>query len=306
MRPSASENQHDYFHPELETLSRSARDEYLGRRLAETAVGAARDPWARDRFRAAGLDPDRIRSAQDLEVLPPVSLPPAEDGYPPGRPGAALSWAQALFAAGVRSPDVALNIFGPGQAGLGREVDLALGLLGGPAALAGPLDPARQLALIRELGADVCLGSAGALLLLAGEMEASGLEPSAGLDLVWTAGPGLSAEVKAWLADRFQAAAASAYGRAGLGCLAYECRVGEGLHFSDHALIEVLEPGAGRPLGPGETGRVAATVFDAASPLIRIDLGDLAAYVEEPCACGRTSPRLFLADPDRPREPALT
>ena len=43
---------------------------------------------------------------------------------------------------------------------------------------------------------------------------------------------------------------------------------------------------------PGETGEMDITSFDETYPLISFGLGDLACLSDEPCPCGRTSPRL--------------
>ena len=42
----------------------------------------------------------------------------------------------------------------------------------------------------------------------------------------------------------------------------------------------------------GETGEVVVTVSSETYPLIRSGTDDLSYYTDEPCPCGRTSPRL--------------
>ena len=49
----------------------------------------------------------------------------------------------------------------------------------------------------------------------------------------------------------------------------------------------------GNPARPGEEGRLVCTMLDnGAMPLIRYELGDIAAHATEPCACGRNFPLL--------------
>lgn len=56
-------------------------------------------------------------------------------------------------------------------------------------------------------------------------------------------------------------------------------------------MVEILRDG--RPVAPGETGRVVVTILrDRTMPLIRYDLGDVARLDAEPCPCGRTTLRL--------------
>jgi len=82
------------------------------------------------------------------------------------------------------------------------------------------------------------------------------------------------------------------YGTADCGCLAYECRERNGMHFTSNAYVEIVDPQTGQPLGPGEPGEVVVTMFNPIYPLIRFGTGDLSAYTNETCACGRTAPRL--------------
>jgi phenylacetate-CoA ligase len=78
----------------------------------------------------------------------------------------------------------------------------------------------------------------------------------------------------------------------GVSCECVEAQAG--LHVnSDHFLVEVVDPDAGRPLGPGERGElVFTTLTKQAMPLVRYRTGDLATLDPAPCACGRTLPRM--------------
>jgi phenylacetate-CoA ligase len=74
--------------------------------------------------------------------------------------------------------------------------------------------------------------------------------------------------------------------------LATECEHGS-LHVSpDVGIVEILRPD-GSPAGPGEVGEVVATGFlRRLQPLVRYRIGDLAAWSDEPCRCGRALPVL--------------
>jgi phenylacetate-CoA ligase len=73
---------------------------------------------------------------------------------------------------------------------------------------------------------------------------------------------------------------------------ASECEHGR-LHVStDSGLVEILRPD-GSPCGPGESGEVVATSFVRQhQPFIRYRLGDMAAWDDAPCPCGRQFPVL--------------
>ncbi|MGD8359085.1 MAG: hypothetical protein PVG42_13615 [Lysobacterales bacterium] len=84
------------------------------------------------------------------------------------------------------------------------------------------------------------------------------------------------------------------YGAVEGGRLAFSCGVGRGLHVRpDAALLEIL--GDKGPAEPGERGRVVLTsLVNTASPIIRYELGDLAAWEPGSCSCGLWWPRIIM------------
>lgn len=100
------------------------------------------------------------------------------------------------------------------------------------------------------------------------------------------------------------------FGSNEVGVVALECSAHRGLHVAaDMVVVEILDD-AGRPLPPGESGRIVVTdPWNMGFSLIRVDLGDVAHYLpdEDACPCGVTFPRLgaiegrrvdFIALPD--------
>lgn len=79
-----------------------------------------------------------------------------------------------------------------------------------------------------------------------------------------------------------------------MGMIALQCPRERQYHVqSEHVLLEILRPD-GTPCAPGETGRVVVTdLQNFAMPLIRYELGDLAAPGPA-CSCGRGLPTLEL------------
>jgi phenylacetate-CoA ligase len=82
------------------------------------------------------------------------------------------------------------------------------------------------------------------------------------------------------------------YGTAEAGNLGYECDALDGLHIPTDALVQVCALDDGRPLDAGEVGEVVATRFRDDYAIVRFGTGDLSAFLEEPCPCGRPTPRL--------------
>jgi phenylacetate-coenzyme A ligase PaaK-like adenylate-forming protein len=63
----------------------------------------------------------------------------------------------------------------------------------------------------------------------------------------------------------------------------------------DQTFIEIVDEETGKHVEPGEPGMLYATAFPRRlTPVVRYRVGDLATWVAEPCACGRTTPRFRL------------
>ncbi len=77
------------------------------------------------------------------------------------------------------------------------------------------------------------------------------------------------------------------------GFIAWQCPQGSYHINAEHVQVELVDE-AGRPVAPGEMGRVLITTLENyLMPLVRYDLGDYAiAAAESTCRCGRTLPRL--------------
>ena len=78
----------------------------------------------------------------------------------------------------------------------------------------------------------------------------------------------------------------------GVACECVEAQAG--LHVNeDHFLVEVVDPGTGRPLPPGERGElVFTTLTKEAMPRLRYRTGDIPSLDPSACACGRTLARM--------------
>jgi phenylacetate-CoA ligase len=84
------------------------------------------------------------------------------------------------------------------------------------------------------------------------------------------------------------------YGTAEVGIIANECQYGGGMHLSDDHVVEVIDPGTGKPVEEGASGElVVSDVWREAMPIIRYRTGDLTEGLNlSPCPCGRTAPRM--------------
>ena len=90
------------------------------------------------------------------------------------------------------------------------------------------------------------------------------------------------------------------YATADVGAIAYETTAREGLVVDEGVLVEIVRPGTGDPVSPGEVGEVVVTpLANADYPLIRFGTGDLSAMLpgavavraHEPADQGLDGPR---------------
>jgi phenylacetate-CoA ligase len=82
------------------------------------------------------------------------------------------------------------------------------------------------------------------------------------------------------------------YATADLGLIAYETQAREGLVLDEGVLVEIVRPGTGTPVAPGEVGELVVTSLNPAYPLIRFGTGDLSAILPGQCPTGRTNTRI--------------
>lgn len=108
---------------------------------------------------------------------------------------------------------------------------------------------------------------------------------------IMTTGGTLTDSVRDELHRTFGARIHNKYGSRDAGDIACDCESGH-LHVLPHIIVEIVDE-QGKPLPPGETGRVLVTFLGNVSfPLIRFDITDMAASSSATCACGRPFPIL--------------
>lgn len=82
------------------------------------------------------------------------------------------------------------------------------------------------------------------------------------------------------------------YATADLGNVAYETDAMEGMIVDEGVIVEIVTPGTGTPVAPGEVGEVVVTTLNPDYPLIRFATGDLSAVLPGQSPCGRTNMRI--------------
>ena len=80
-----------------------------------------------------------------------------------------------------------------------------------------------------------------------------------------------------------------AYATADAGLIAYESGALEGMVVAEDIILEIVKPGTGEVVNPGEVGEVLVTTFSPEYPLFRFATGDLSAALPGKSSCGRTN-----------------
>jgi phenylacetate-CoA ligase len=314
----------DEFFDKLETMSPAARAQYQNRKLRETVLHAYQHaPAAKKIFDKAGISPDQVRTVKDLEKLPvtrKTDLLEMQQAGPPYGGVAAVSpkeiervfispgpiyeiqpssirwFAKSFWAAGFRKGDVVINTFTYHLSPAGILFHEAIRDCGATVVVAGTGNTDLQIQIMKDLRVTGFVGTPSFLMTVitrAGEMGFK-LKKDLALKKAWFTGEMLAPSLRKtfeedFRIDTFQAYAVTEPG----GAIAYECRRKSGMHLMDEYVTEIVDPGTGRQLRPGQVGEIVTTqLFNKDWGLIRFGTGDLSSCVTEPCPCGRTARRI--------------
>ena len=198
--------------------------------------------------------------------------------------------ARALFAAGFRAGDLAHNSFSYHFTPAGAMMESGAFAIGCTVFPGGTGQTEQQVQAIAALRPDGYIGTPSFLKIIIDKAAELGIAlPS--LRKASVGGEAFPPSVRDWLAERGIDAYQS-YGTADLGLIAYETEAREGLVLDEGVIVEIVRPGTGEPLSPGEVGEVVVTTLNPDYPLIRFGTGDLSAVLPGPCPTGRTNTRI--------------
>jgi phenylacetate-CoA ligase len=205
--------------------------------------------------------------------------------------------ARVLTAAGVDRDDVVQVTLSYGLLTSAFGLHYGVELLGASVIPTGPGGTARQLQIMRDYRTTVLVSTPGYALIIAGQLEKSGMDAkNLFLKVGLFAGEPWTEEQRADIESRLFLTALDNYALSeamGPG-VAGECEFRVGMHLSeDHFLAEIIDPATGEVLPEGDMGElVLTTISREATPLVRFRTGDLTSLDYSPCKCGRTLARL--------------
>jgi len=234
-------------------------------------------------------------AAVPLSALRRVFVSPGPIYEPEGRRPDFGRFARALFAAGFRPGDLVHNTFSYHMTPAGAMVESAAEALGCPVIPAGVGQTEQQLRIIADLKPVGFVGTPSFLKILLDRAVSEGSDVSS-LHKALVGAEALPAALRAELRGRGVSVLQS-YGTADVGVIAYESmdQDGElcpGMVLDEGIILELVVPGTGEPVAPGDTGEVVVTTLTPEYPLIRFATGDLSALLPGASPCGRTNHRI--------------
>ena len=197
---------------------------------------------------------------------------------------------RTLFAAGFRPGDVVLNCFSYHLTPAGSMFETGLHHLGCAVIPGGVGQTEMQARVIADLRPSGYVGTPSFLKIILEKCDELGT-PSSSIRRALVSGEAFLPAVREFMAGR-DVDCYQAYGTADLGLLAYETAAREGLVVSEELIVEIVRPGTGDPVEPGEVGEVVVTTFNEDYPLVRFATGDLSAALAGMSPCGRTNMRI--------------
>jgi phenylacetate-CoA ligase len=198
--------------------------------------------------------------------------------------------ARAFFAAGFRSGDLVHNTFSYHFTPAGSMMETAAHALGCTVFPAGVGQTEMQVAAMLDLRPDAYAGTPSFLRIILDKADEQGVKLDC-LKKAFVSGEAFPPSQQEALAAR-GIQAYQAYATADVGLIAFETPAREGLVLDEDVLLEIVRPGTGDPVAPGEVGEVVVTSFNPDYPLIRFGTGDLSAILPGISPCGRTNTRI--------------
>ena len=309
---------------ELETRAPEERERDLMARLPQLVALAQSAPgWARI---LAGVDAGAIDSRAALAALPVtrkadlaalqagampfgglnltapgklarIYMSPGPLFEPEGRGGDWWRFARPMYAAGIRAGGVLQNCFSYHFTPAAVMVEAGAARIGCAVIPAGAGQTEMQVRAMADLRPDTYVGTPSFLRIIIEKARTMGADISSVQRAVLGA-EALPESLRGWFQQNGVPQVFQTYASADIGSVAFETASGgvrdPGMVLDEDVILEIVRPGSGEPVAPGDIGEVLVTLFNADYPLIRFATGDISALMPDALVppCGRTNSRI--------------
>ncbi|MCR4995465.1 MAG: phenylacetate--CoA ligase [Bacteroidales bacterium] len=317
------------WNPNKECMSREEMRELQGRRLHKIVDYVYHNvPFYRHKLQEMDIEPDDIKTIDDIVRLPFTTKQDLRDNYPYGLQAAPQSeivrvhassgttgnptivgytrkdigvWSECmsrcLNAYGITREDTFSVAYGYGLFTGGLGAHYGVENLGATVVPASTGNTEKHIRLIRDLGITGIACTPSYALHLAETMDKLGVKKE---DIRLRVGAfgaePWTEDMRREIESRLGLQGFNLYGLSEImgPCVSYECKEKHGSHIcEDHFFPEIIDPDTLEPLPVGSTGElVFTTLTKEGMPLLRYRTRDLCSLMEGECACGRTSVRM--------------
>ena len=200
-------------------------------------------------------------------------------------------WRMGRFvhACGVGNQDIVQNCFGYHLTPAGMIFENGARAVGATVLPAGTGQTELQVSAAAAMGVTAYAGTPDYLKVILDKAAEMGVELTISKAVV--GGGALFPSLRQEYADR-GITCLQCYATADLGNIAYESPAMEGMILDEGVIVEIVTPGTGNPVQPGEVGEVVVTTLNPDYPLIRFATGDMSAVLPGESPCGRTNMRI--------------
>ena len=289
---------------------------------------AERVPFYKERFAAAKITADSIKTLDDLKRLPFTTKADLRENYPlgflavpreevlryhgssgtTGKPTMVAytrkdieTWshlcARFLTGGGLQPHHTVQIAFGYGLFTGGFGLHYGVERVGAAIIPAASGNTKRQIMLLQDMQPDALVCTPSYALTIADAMKHEGIDlKTLALKFAFFGAEAWTEQMRVSIESDMGIFASNNYGLSeviGPG-VSGECAARDGMHFQeDHFLVECLDPDTLEPVPDGEPGElVITTITKEAMPVIRYRTRDMARLYSEPCVCGRTTKRM--------------
>lgn len=317
------------WNPTKECMSREDMRELQGRRLHKIVDYVYHNvPFYRHKLQEMDIEPDDIKSIDDIVKLPFTTKQDLRDNYPYGLQAAPQSeivrvhassgttgnptivgytrkdvgvWSECmsrcLTAYGITREDTFSVAYGYGLFTGGLGAHYGVENLGATVVPASTGNTEKHLRLIRDLGITGIACTPSYALHLAETMDKMNIKKE---DIRLRVGAfgaePWTEDMRREIESRLGLQGFNLYGLSEImgPCVSYECECKHGSHIcEDHFFPEIIDPETLEPLPYGQTGElVFTTLTKEGMPLLRYRTRDLCSLMAGECECGRTAVRM--------------